>query len=97
MSWSRLRSVLKDKSDHAGVVFAEGNEAETTQTCSESHALSGPKGREDLAVRQWVCGVCVLEHDWDHNAALNIARLGCKALGLKGLGSLRLLPEDTSP
>jgi putative transposase len=87
VSWSMLRNFLKYKSDHAGVVFAEVNEARTTQTCSECFALSGPQGREGLAVRQWVCGDCGSVHDRDQNAALNIARLGCETLGLKGPGS----------
>ncbi|MPR13758.1 IS200/IS605 family element transposase accessory protein TnpB [Microvirga tunisiensis] len=70
VSWSMLRNFLEYKSDHAGVVFAEVNEAFTTQTCSGCHALSGPKGREGLAVRQWVCSECGLAHDRDHNAEL---------------------------
>ncbi|MPR13663.1 transposase [Microvirga tunisiensis] len=74
-------------SDHAGVALAEVNEAYTTQTCTECDALSGPHGREGLAVRQWVCSDCGAVHDRDRNAALNIARLGCETLGLKGPGS----------
>jgi putative transposase len=96
VSWSTLRNFLEYKSDHAGVVFAEVNEAFTTQTCSGCYALSGPKGREGLAVRQWVCSECGIEHNRDHNAALNIARLGCETLGLKGPRSLGLKPEKAS-
>ena len=87
VSWSMLRNVLDHKCDHAGVAFAEVDEAYTTQTCSECGALSGPKGREGLAIRQWVCSNCESVHDRDQNAALNIARLGCETLGLKGPGS----------
>jgi len=85
--WSMLRTYLRYKCDHAGVAYVEVDEAYTTQTCSECGCLSGPKGREGLAVRRWVCGDCGAEHDRDQNAALNIARLGCETPGLKGLGS----------
>jgi IS605 OrfB family transposase len=85
--WSTLRTYLRYKCDHAGVAYVEVDEAYTTQTCSECGCLSGPKGREGLAVRRWVCGDCGAEHDRDQNAALNIARLGCETPGLKGLGS----------
>jgi hypothetical protein len=81
---------LEYKCDHAGVACAEVNEADTTQACSECLALGGPHGREGLAVRQWVCSECGSIHDRDQNAALNIARLGCETLGLKGPGSLVL-------
>ena len=90
VSWSMLRNFLDYKCDHAGVAFAEVNEAYTTQTCSGCHARSGPQGREGLALRQWVCSECGSVHDRDQNAALNIARLGCETLGLKGPGSLGL-------
>jgi putative transposase len=87
VSWSTLRNFLDYKCDHAGVAFAEVNEAFTTQACSGCGALSGPTGREGLAIRQWVCSDCGSVQDRDQNAALNIARLGCETLGLKGPGS----------
>jgi IS605 OrfB family transposase len=90
VSWSMLRDFLEYKCDHAGVAFAEVDEAYTTQACSECLALSGLQGREGLAVRQWVCSECGTVHDRDRNAALNIARLGCETLGLNGPGSLAL-------
>jgi len=90
VSWSMLRTFLEYKCDHAGGVFAQVNEAYTTQTCSGCGALGGPQGREGLAVRQWVCGACGTVHDRDQNAALTIARLGCETLGLKGPRSLCL-------
>jgi transposase len=86
-SWSMLRTFLKDKSDPAGVAFAEVDEAYATQACSGCLALSGPQG---LAVRPWVGSDCGSVHDRDQNAALNMARLGCETLGLKGLASRAL-------
>jgi putative transposase len=87
MSWSTLRNLLRYKCDHAGVAFAEVNESYTTQTCSDCGVIGGPKGREGLGVRQWVCGDCGAVHDRDRNAAVNIARIGCDTLGLKWPGS----------
>lgn len=87
VSWSTLRNLLKYKCDHAGVAFAEVNESFTTQACSCCGSIGGPKGREGLGVRQWVCGCCGTVHDRDLNAAVNIARLGCETLGLKWPGS----------
>lgn len=90
MSWAMLRNLLSYKCDHAGVAFAEVDESYTTQVCSECNALGGPKGREELGVRQWVCGECGSIHDRDLNAAVNIARIGCDTLGLKWPGSSAL-------
>jgi transposase len=77
-----LKNFLRYKCDHAGVVFAEVNEAYTTQTCSCCHARSGPRGVEDLDIRRWTCSECRATHGRDRNAAINIARLGSETLGL---------------
>ena len=82
VSWSMLKNFLRYKCDHAGVVFAEVNEAYTTQTCSRCHARSGPQGVEDLDIRRWTCSECAATHGRDRNAAINIARLGSETLGL---------------
>lgn len=90
-SWAQKRNLFRYKGEHAGVLYADVREAFSTQTCSHCLAVSGPKGREGLAVRQWVCPDCGSDHDRDLNAAVNIARLGCETLGLKWPGSpLRL-------
>jgi hypothetical protein len=73
VSWSMLCNCLGCKCDHAGVAFAVVNKPYSTQACSGCGALSGPQGREGLAVRQWVCRGCGLDHDRDQNAALNMA------------------------
>ena len=90
VSWATLRNLVKYKSDHAGVVCEETNEAWSTQACSACGSISGPKGREGLEIRRWACSDCGTEHDRDGNAALNIARFGCETLGLKWPGSPRL-------
>lgn len=53
-----------------------------TQTCSECGEKCGPKGKEGLGVREWVCSCCGAEHDRDVNATqvmLNWARYGVPA------------------
>lgn len=87
MSWSTLRNLFKYKCDHAGIGFLEVDEKFTTQACSVCASIGGPKGREGLGIRQWVCDDCGAAHDRDLNAAMNIARLGCETLGLKWPGS----------
>lgn len=81
-SWGILKTMLKYKSEHAGVVFREINEAYTTQACSCCGAISdsSPKGRAGLRIREWACAECGAEHDRDINAAKNILRLGLQSL-----------------
>ncbi|MDX1656210.1 MAG: transposase [Candidatus Competibacteraceae bacterium] len=81
--WSMFRTLLSYKAMARKVVVAEVNEAYTTRACSQCGALGGPKGREGLGVREWVCG-CGARHDRDVNAALNILRLGHQSLRPEG-------------
>ena len=76
--WGQLKTMLKYKSDHAGIVFKEVNEAYTTQTCSCCGALpdSRPKGIAGLGMREWTCSECGVTHDRDVNAAKNILAVG---------------------
>jgi transposase len=78
-----MKTMLEYKSHQAGVVFAEVNEAYTTQTCSSCGIIpeGSPKGRAGLRMRRWTCCNCGAEHDRDVNAARNIARVGRHALG----------------
>ncbi|KPC17599.1 RNA-guided endonuclease InsQ/TnpB family protein [Pseudomonas amygdali] len=81
-AWSTFRTQLQYKAMRQGVVFAEVNEAFSTQTCSCCGAKppSSPKGRAGLGIRQWTCSDCGSVHDRDVNAARNIARLGLQTL-----------------
>ncbi|HKM27168.1 MAG TPA: transposase, partial [Thiopseudomonas sp.] len=77
--WGQLKTMLKYKCDHAGIVFKEVNEAYTTQTCSNCGALpdSRPKGIAGLGIRGWTCCACGVTHDdRDVNAAKNILAVG---------------------
>jgi putative transposase len=76
-SWSAFRTMLKYKSDHAGVWFEEVNESFSTQTCSHCGSRSdSPKGRAGLGIREWTCMECSVHHDRDVNAAKNILARG---------------------
>ena len=69
--WAMFKTVLEYKSQQAGVVFEEVNEAHPTQTCS-SCASVGLKGFNRLGIRQWTCS-CGAVHNRDANAARNMA------------------------
>ncbi|MDT8925195.1 transposase [Pseudomonas taiwanensis] len=81
-AWTTFKTQLQYKAIRQGVVFAEVNEAFSTQTCSccGVNPPSSPKGRAGLGIRQWTCSSCEAIHDRDVNAARNIARLGLQAL-----------------
>jgi len=81
--WSQLRSQLRYKAVKHGAEYIEVDERLTTQVCSACGARGGPKGREDLVVRDWTCGGCGTSHDRDINSAINILVLG-RNVGLQG-------------
>lgn len=79
--WSTLRTMLLYKSEHAGGICLEINEAYTTVTCSVCKSRTGPKGREGLRIRDWTCVECGTFHEErDINAARNILALGHQRL-----------------
>lgn len=80
--WSALKTMLEYKSQSAGIVFMEVNEAYSTQTCSccGSIPASSPKGRAGLGIREWTCSECSTVHDRDVNAAKNILARGLARL-----------------
>lgn len=82
--WGMLTTMLKYKSDHAGVVCEKVNEAYSTQTCSCCGMIpdSSPKGRTGLGIREWHCSECGAEHDRDINAANNILVAGHRHLAV---------------
>jgi len=88
-AWTTYRTQLKYKAIGQCVVFAEVNEAFSTQTCSSCGALpdSRPKGIAGLGIREWTCSACKSVHDRDTNAARNILRSGLATLaeGITGV------------
>ena len=87
--WTAFRTMLKYKSQQAGVWFEEVNEAYTTQTCSCCGSrCDSPKGRAGLGIREWTCLACGTLHDRDVNAAKNILALGHERLAV-GISDLK--------
>ena len=81
--WSTLKTLLHYKSEHAGGVCLEVNEAYTTATCSACNSRTGPKGLEGLRIRGWTCHACGITHECrDINAAKNILALGHQGLAV---------------
>jgi transposase len=89
--WAMFKRNLEYKALARGVLFAEVNEAYSTQTCSQCGSIEGPKGFAGLGIRRWACG-CGAEHDRDTNAAMNIARRGLATLA-EGASSRRSQPK----
>jgi len=77
-AWTTFRTQLKYKAIRQCVVFAEVNEAFSTQLCSCCGSIppSSPKGRAHLGIREWACSDCGEIHDRDVNAARNILAVG---------------------
>jgi len=74
--WSLLRNMLQYKCEYAGRSYRVVNERNTTRTCANCGALTGPRGLSHLVVRSWDCACCGERHDRDVNAARNILRIG---------------------
>lgn len=85
--WSMFREQLRYKALKHGVTFAEVDERYTTQTCFCCKSRTGPKGQQDLKVREWTCVRCGALHDRDTNAARNIFYSGQVAALLTEISS----------
>ncbi len=77
-AWSQCATFLSYKAACAGRAFGAVNPAYTSQDCSGC----GHRQKKTLAERTHACVCCGLTLDRDHNAALNIKRLGLQSLGL---------------
>ncbi|MFD8983950.1 RNA-guided endonuclease InsQ/TnpB family protein [Streptomyces sp. NPDC059564] len=72
--------ILEAKCVRYGRGFAKvGRWFPSTQLCSQCGALTGPRGREQLHIRQWVCD-CGARHDRDGNAEINLRAEGRQLL-----------------
>ncbi len=76
--WTLLRTMLRYKSEHAGIRCVVVPERDSTRTCSccGSVPASSPRGRAGLRIREWTCSECGARHDRDVNAARNILVAG---------------------
>ena len=80
-SWSTFFSMLSYKAAEAGRTFMAVNPAYTSQTCSSC----GTRQKMPLSNRTYVCSECGIVLDRDHNASLNILRLGLQSVGNQSL------------
>jgi putative transposase len=87
-SWSTFRQMLAYKSVREGARYEEVEERFSTQTCSECASLGGPRGREGLVVREWVCSTCGCKHDRDQNAAVNLLLRSGHRTPVQGISAL---------
>jgi putative transposase len=71
-AWSLFFTLLFFKAACAGRTIIRVNPAYTSQTCSRC----GHRQKLSLGERIFCCPCCTLEIDRDHNAALNILRIG---------------------
>ncbi len=71
-SWSSFFQKLEYKAENAGKELVKVNPNYTSQDCSRC----GARVKKDLSVRVHHCLQCGLILDRDHNAAINIKRLG---------------------
>ncbi len=79
-SWGFVKHLFEYKAIKLGGSYTEVKESYTTQDCSSRLSRCGPKGSEELHVREWSCKSCGMKHDRDINAAKNILRIGCDTL-----------------
>jgi putative transposase len=76
--WAYFRQRLDDKAEEAGRLVVGVNPAYTSKTCSDCGTIFEGLTLSD----RWVSCGCGLSLDRDHNAALNILRLGQSLWGL---------------
>lgn len=81
-SWGRLRQLLAYKAEKAGAQLIEIDPRNTSQACS----CCGVIVPKTLSVRVHECTNCGTVLDRDHNAAINILRLGVVAQGALNVG-----------
>ena len=73
---SQLRNFIIYKGENHGRKVKLVDSKYTTMTCSCCGAVSGPSGMSGLAVRNWVCRVCGIQHDRDINSGQNVLNFG---------------------
>ena len=76
-AWSQFAQYLSYKAESADRTLVRVNPAYTSQTCSSC----GHREVKKLSDRVHNCSCCGVSIDRDHNASLNILRLGLESLG----------------
>ena len=80
-AWSQFFHALTYKAEYAGRQCIKVNPAYTSQDCSNC----GHRESKKLSERTHSCSCCGLVLDRDHNAAINILRLGLQSVGIKSV------------
>lgn len=80
-SWHKFILFLQYKAEALGKTVKLVNPRYTSQKCSNCHKIV----KKSLSTRTHRCKNCGLVLDRDHNAAINILRLGLESLGIKPL------------
>lgn len=88
-AWSTFTSMLSYKAECAGRTYIAVNPAYTSQDCSNC----GHRQKMSLSERIYTCACCKLVLNRDHNAALNILRLGLQATGTQSREAARVIPS----
>ena len=78
VAWRQFVQFIAYKAEDAGRNFVQGDPRNTSKMCSRCGRLV----EKDLSVRTHDCPFCGLILDRDHNAAINILRLGIQSLAL---------------
>src|SRR6202048_225925 len=87
-AWSMFFTLLIYKAENAGRSIVRVNPAYTSQDCSQC----GHRQKLTLAKRTYRCPCCQLILNRDHNAALNILKIG---LGQHAVGSIPKRPQPS--
>lgn len=77
-SFGRFFSILDEVAIKLGKMVIKVNPSYTSQDCSDC----GNRIKKSLSTRTHVCNECGLVLNRDHNASLNILRLGLQSLGI---------------
>jgi putative transposase len=80
-AWSLFFSCLAYKAEEAGRKFVQVNPAYTSQDCHKC----GHRQKMSLSERMYSCPCCGMACDRDHNASLNILRLGLQSVGIQSI------------
>jgi IS605 OrfB family transposase len=94
--WGILKTQLQYKGQQAGRSVIIVSERDSTRTCSDCKALTGPTGLDMLVVRIWVCSACGVTHDRDVNSARNHLSAGSSPPSVSGNESSLTVAEPSS-
>ncbi|MDE2095740.1 MAG: transposase [Patescibacteria group bacterium] len=86
VAWSLFFTLLFFKAASAGRTIVRVNPAYTSQDCSRC----GHRQKMPLSKREFRCSCCQSVLNRDHNASLNILRLGLQSVGIQSLEAAAL-------